>query len=89
LVDRPTFGYQASAFDHSVQEEDGDLLRFALLEAVAGGEVEEGLSGLGDGGDDEAEVGPPTTLRINSLGGQAATVGFVRRLVVGGGSHGW
>jgi hypothetical protein len=35
LVDRPTFGYQASAFDHSVQEKDGDLLRFALLE-VAG-----------------------------------------------------
>ena len=33
------------------------MLRFALLESVAGGEVEEGLPGLGDGGEDEAEVG--------------------------------
>ncbi len=33
------------------------MLRFALLEAVAGGEVEEGLPGLGDGSEDEAEVG--------------------------------
>ncbi len=72
------------------------------------GEVEEGLSGLGDGGEDEAEVGElsgaATVLEgveVAGLaasagaaaapprGGQAATVGFVRRLVVGGGSHGW
>ncbi len=39
------------------------MLRFALLESVAGGEVEEGLSSLGDGGEDEAEVSPSTTLR--------------------------
>ncbi len=33
------------------------MLRFALLESVAGGEVEEGLSSLGDGSEYEAEVG--------------------------------
>jgi hypothetical protein len=56
-VDRSTFGYLAGAFHHRFEETGGDLLRLALLEVVAAGEVQEGLVGLRDGGEEEAELG--------------------------------
>ncbi len=62
------------------------MLRFALLEAVAGGEVEEGLPGLGYGGEDQAEVGelsgatavferPPKDGQAVEVAGLAASAG--------------
>ncbi len=62
------------------------MLRFALLESVAGGEVEEGLSSLGDGGEAEAEVGelsgaeavlegPPKDGQAAEVAGLAASAG--------------
>ena len=69
---------------------------------MAGGEVEEGLPGLWDGGEDEAEVGElsgaAAVLEGVEVAGLAAGAGAAAattvrfggwRLVVGGGSHGW
>ncbi len=78
------------------------MLRLALLEAVTGGEVEEGLPGLGDGGEDEAEVGElsgaAAVLEGVEVSGLAARAGAAAtapvrlggwRLGAGGESHGW
>ncbi len=47
------------------------MLRTGL---VAAGEAEVGVAGLRDGGEEGAELGPSTRLRINSLGGAAAVL---------------
>ncbi len=54
------------ALDEAVEEEVGDLFGAALLELVAAGEVEEGLAGLREGGEEGAELG--------ELGGAAAVL---------------
>ncbi len=62
------------AVEEALEEEGGDLFGAALLKLVAAGEGEEGAAGLGDGGEEGAELGPSTRLRINSLGGAAAVL---------------
>ena len=69
-----TLLYPDAALDEALEEESGDLFGAALLDLVAAGEVEEGLAGLGEGGEEGAELGPSTRLRINSLGGATSVL---------------
>ena len=73
--------YLVSVLEEALEEEGGDVFGAALLKLVAAGEGEEGppedgqaVAGLGDGGEEEAELGPSTTLRINSLGGATSVL---------------
>jgi len=67
--------YLVGVLEEAREEEGGDVFGAALLDPsamlrtglVTAGEGEEGLAGLGDGGEEDAELGPSTTLRINSL----------------------
>ncbi len=52
-----TLLYPVGALDEALEEEGGDLFGAALLELVAAGEAEEGLAGLGGGGEEGAELG--------------------------------
>ncbi len=58
--------YLVGALDEALEEEGGDLFSAALLEPVAAGEAEEGLAGLGGGGEEGAEQG--------ELGGASAVL---------------
>src|SRR3990170_654514 len=49
-------GYLAGAVDEAAEEENGHLLRLALLHLMAAGEVQEGAAGLRDGGEEGAEL---------------------------------
>ncbi len=66
--------YLVGAVEEALEEEGGELFGAALLKLVAAGEGEEGFAGLGKGGEEGAELGPSTRLRINSLGGAAAVL---------------
>ncbi|MCH7836534.1 MAG: hypothetical protein IH864_06660 [Chloroflexi bacterium] len=61
-----TLLYLVGALNEALEEEGGDLFSAALLEPVAAGEAEEGLAGLGGGGEEGAEQG--------ELGGAAAVL---------------
>ncbi len=50
-------GAQTGTRYEALEEEGGDLFGAALLEPVAAGEAEEGLAGLGGGGEEGAELG--------------------------------
>ena len=54
------------AVQEALEEEGGDVFGAALLKLVAAGEGEEGFTGLGDGGEEGAELG--------ELGGAAAVL---------------
>ena len=49
--------YLVSALDEALEEEVGDLFGAALLELGAAGEVQGGFAGLGEGGEEGAELG--------------------------------
>ena len=58
--------YLVGAVEEALEEEGGDVFGAALLELVAAGEGEEGPAGLGEGGEEGAELG--------ELGGAAAVL---------------
>ncbi len=66
LIVQSTLLYLVGALDEALEEESGDLFGAALLEPVAAGEAEEGLAGLGGGGEEGAEQG--------ELGGASAVL---------------
>ena len=49
--------YLVGVLEEALEEEGGDVFGAALLELVAAGEGEEGLASLGDGGEEDAELG--------------------------------
>ena len=58
--------YLGGAVEEALEEDGGEVFGAALLKLVAAGEGEEGFTGLGDGGEDGAELG--------ELGGAAAVL---------------
>ena len=54
------------AVEEALEEDGGEVFGAVLLELVAAGEGEEGFTGLGDGGEEGAELG--------ELGGTAAVL---------------
>ncbi len=53
---RSSLLYLVGALEEAIEEEGGDVFGAALLELVAVGEVEKGLAGLGEGGEEGAEL---------------------------------
>ncbi len=66
LIVQSTLLYLVGTRYEALEEESGDLFGAALLEPVAAGEAEEGLAGLGGGGEEGAEQG--------ELGGAASVL---------------
>ncbi len=69
-----TLLYLVGSLDEALEEEGGDLFGAALLEPVTAGEAEEGLAGLGGGGEEDAELGelggaPPMFEGVEVAGG--------------------
>lgn len=50
-------GDLAGVLEEAGEEEGGDVFRPSLLQLVAAGELQEGLAGLGDGGQERAQLG--------------------------------
>ena len=49
--------YLVGVLEEALEEESGDVFGAALLELVTAGEGEEGVAGLGDGGEEGTELG--------------------------------
>jgi len=71
--------YLVGVLEEALEEEGGDVFGSALLELVAAGECEEGVAGLGDGGEEDAELGelgrPPAVLEGVEVAGWGAGAG--------------
>ena len=78
------------ALDEALEEESGDLFGAALLEPVTAGEAEEGFAGLGEGGEEGAELGElggasavlegvEVAVGCSGAGASAAATGFLGR----------